>query len=75
MGFSGIFRSLVDISGNLMLVEFSKIPRLVESSKFLRRGVHISGIFRLVELSGFLRYRVNSYRNFRLVDLSKFFRF
>ena len=56
MGFSGISRSLVDISGNFILVEFSKILRLVESSGFLRRGVDISRNLRLVDLSRFPKF-------------------
>jgi len=36
MGFSRIFRSLMDIGENLTLVEFGGIPILVKSSKFLR---------------------------------------
>jgi len=47
---------LVDVSGILILVEFSKIPMLVESSGFLRRGVDISKNLRLVDLSGFPRF-------------------
>ena len=39
---------LVEFGGILMSVEFSKILRLVESSRFLRRGVDISR-----NLSGF----------------------
>jgi len=46
----------VDISGNLISVEFGKILRLVESSGFLRRGVDISRNLRLVDLSGFPRF-------------------
>jgi len=42
MEFNRIFRSLVDISRILILVEFSKIPILVESGKFLRRRVDIN---------------------------------
>ena len=45
MGFSGIFKSLVGINGNLTLVEFGGIPGLVESGGFLRY-VDISGNFR-----------------------------
>ena len=51
-----IFRSLVDVSGNLILVEFSRILRLVESSGFLRRGVVITRNLRLVDLSRFSRF-------------------
>jgi hypothetical protein len=51
VGFSRISRSLVDIGGNLILAEFGRILRLVESGGFLRRGVDISG-----NLSGFPRF-------------------
>jgi hypothetical protein len=66
------------------LVEFGRILRLVEFSRFLRCRVDISrnlafmefgGILRLVESSGFLRYRVDISRNLRLVDLSRFPKF
>ena len=57
MGFSGISRSLVDISGNLMSVEFGGILGLVESGGFLGRGVDIGGNLRLVDLSGFPRFQ------------------
>jgi hypothetical protein len=46
MGFGRIFRSLVDISRNLIFVEFSGTLRLVEPSGFLRRGVDVSGFSR-----------------------------
>ena len=46
-------------------MEFSRILRLVESSRFLRYRVDISRNLRLVDLS----------RNLRLVDLSGFPRF
>ena len=39
-----------------MLVEFSGILRLVESSRFLRRGVDIGRNLRLVDLSRFPRF-------------------
>jgi len=42
-----MFRSLVDISRNL---------RLVESSGFLRRGIDISRNLRLIDFSGFPRF-------------------
>ena len=63
---------------------FSRIPRLVESSRIFLYRVDISRILILVEFSrisglvepsGFLRCRVNISGNFRLVDLSGFFRF
>ena len=57
IGFRGISRSLVDISRNLIFVEFSKILRLVESSRFLRCRIDISGNLRLVDLSRFPRFQ------------------
>jgi len=39
-----------------MLVEFGRIPRLVESSKFFRRGVGISGNLRLIDFNRFPRF-------------------
>ena len=56
IGFSRISKSLTDISGNLILVEFSRIPRLVKSSRFLRRGIDISRNLRLVDFSRFPRF-------------------
>ena len=46
----------MDISGSLILVEFGKVFRLVESSRFFRYRVDISGNFRLVDPSRFLRF-------------------
>ena len=45
----------MDISRNLILVEFSKIPRLVESGRFLRYA-YINRNFRLVGPSRFSRF-------------------
>ena len=45
----------MDISGNLILVEFGGIPRLVESGGFLVY-IYISRNFRLVGLSRFSRF-------------------
>jgi hypothetical protein len=56
MGFSRNSRSLVDISRIFILVEFSGILGLVESSRFLRCRVDISRNLRLVNLSGFPRF-------------------
>jgi len=56
VGFSRIFRSLIGISRNLILVEFGRIPRLVESGRFLRRRVDISRNLRLIDFSRFLRF-------------------
>ena len=55
VGFGGISESLMDISGNLILVEFDGIPGLMELGGFLWY-VDISGIFRLVGFSGFSRF-------------------
>ena len=38
-------------------MEFSKVPRLVESGKFLKRKVDISGNFKLVDLSKSFRFQ------------------
>jgi hypothetical protein len=54
--FSGIFRSLIGVSRNLLFVEFSRILSLVESGRFLRRGVDISRNLRLVDLCRFPRF-------------------
>jgi hypothetical protein len=51
-----IFGSLVDVGGNIIFIEFSRILRLVESGGFLRRGVDISRILRLVDFSRFSRF-------------------
>ena len=51
----------MDISGNLILVEFGKILRLVESSRFLRYRVDISRSFILVDVG----------RNLTLVEFSR----
>ena len=45
----------MDISRNLILVEFSGIPGLVKLGRFLGY-VYISGNFRLVGPSGFSRF-------------------
>jgi len=46
IGFGRIFRSLIDISGSLISVEFSGIPRLVELGGLLGCRVNFSGFFR-----------------------------
>jgi len=66
MEFSGVFGSLVyvgrilrrrvGIGGNLTLVEFSGIPRLVESSGFFRYGVDSYRNFKLVDYGRFFRF-------------------
>ena len=55
MGFRGISKSLIDISGNLILIEINGIPMLVELGRFLGY-MDISGNFRLVGLSRFSRF-------------------
>ena len=47
----------MDISGILISVGFGKILVLVESGRFLRRRVDISGNLRLVDPSGFFRFQ------------------
>ena len=73
MGFNRNFRFLMDISGNLALVEFGGIFWLVESGGFLVYRVGIGGILMLVdfggssglvESGGFFVYRVGIYRIF-----------
>ena len=49
-------KSLIDIVRYLILVKFSRIIRLVESGKFLRQKVDISGNLRLTDLGGFFRF-------------------
>ena len=46
----------MDISGIFISVEFGRILKLVESSRFLRCGVDISRNLRLVDLGGFSRF-------------------
>ena len=47
---------LVGVSRNLTFIEFSRIPRLVESSRFLRYRIEISRNLRLVDLGRFSRF-------------------
>ena len=58
----------MDASGYLVLVEFDRIIRLVEFSKFLRYRVDISGNFRLSGFSKF-QFRVKAvyYRAFLFI--------
>ena len=57
MEFSGNFRSLIDVSGNFILIKFSGIPKLVEFSRFLRHRVDVSGNFKLINFSGFPKFQ------------------
>ena len=56
MEFSGNFKSLIDISGNLTSVKFSKILKLVEFGGFLRHKVNNSKILRLMDFSKFPKF-------------------
>ena len=47
----------MDIGRNLISVKFSKILRLVKSSKFFRRRVDNSGNLRLIDFGGFPRFQ------------------
>ena len=53
------------------MVKFSEVPRLVESSKFLRHRVDISRNLRLINLNKFPRFqfrvKVVYYRAFLLI--------
>ena len=64
----------MDISRIFILVEFSGILRLVKSSRFLRRGVDISGSFILVGIGRNLTF-VEFSRIPRLVESSRFLRY
>jgi len=55
-----ISRFLVDVSRNLILVEFSGILRLVELGRLFKYRVDISRNFRLVDSSGFFRFWVRA---------------
>ena len=63
----------MDISRIFISVEFGRILRLVESSRFLRCRVDISRNLRLVDLSGFprfyfrFRFRAVYYKVFLLI--------
>ena len=46
----------MDIGRNLIFIEFSRILRLVESGRFLRRRVDISRNLRLVDLGKSFRF-------------------
>ena len=46
----------MDVSGNLIFLKFGGILRLVESGKFLRRRVDISGNLRLVDFGRFSKF-------------------
>ena len=52
----GYSRSLADVVRYLILVKFSGIIRSVESGKFLKYKVDISGNLRLMDLSEFPKF-------------------
>ena len=56
MEFSKLFRSLIDVGENLILIKFGGISGLVESSKFLRQGVDISKNLRLMDPDEFPKF-------------------
>ena len=71
MEFNRKFKSLMDISGNFMLMEFGGIPRLVKSGRFLKYRVDINRNLRLMDFSGFPRFQFGvgmvHYRTFLLI--------
>ena len=62
MGLGRNFRFLIGISRYLTSVEFSRIPRLVESSRFFGYRVDVSRNLRL-----WFRVRVTYYRAFLFI--------
>ena len=67
MDVGGYFRSLVDVSRYLVLVEFSGIVRSVKSSKFLRYRVDFGGNLRLSRFFKFwFKIKAVHYRAFLL---------
>ena len=56
IGFSKNFSFLVNISGNFILVKFGDIPKLIESSKFLKYKVDTRRNLRLIDPSRFPRF-------------------
>ena len=53
MDVGGYSKSLADVSGYLILVKFSRIIKLIKSSKFLRYKMDIGGNLRLSRFSKF----------------------
>ena len=62
MGLGGNFRFLIGISRNLISVEFGRIPKSVESGRFFRCRVDVSGNLRLR-----FRVKVTYYRVFLFI--------
>ena len=71
MEFSRNFKSLIDVSGNFILMEFGGISMLVKFSKFLKHRVDISRNLRLIDFSRFFRFqfkvKIVRYKTFLLI--------
>ena len=76
MGFSGYFRSLIDVNGYFRFLAdvYRYFRSLADVIRYLIL-VEFSGIIRSVKSSRFLRYKVDINRNLKLMDLSRFFKF
>ena len=76
MGFSGYFRSLIDINRYFrFLADVCGYSRsLIDVVGYLIL-VKFSGIIKSIKSSGFLRCGVDISGNLRLIDLSGFFKF
>jgi len=56
MGFSGLFKSLININRIFILMKFSKILKLMKFSEIFRCKVDINKNSRLVDLGGIPRF-------------------
>ena len=76
MGFSGYFKSLIDVNRYFRFLAdvYRYFKSLVDIIRYLIL-IKFSGIIGLVESGGFLKYKIDISGNFRLMDLSGFFRF
>ena len=54
--FSRVFKSLIDISKNFILIEFGKFSRLIESGKSLKYKIDTSGNLKLINFSRFSKF-------------------
>ena len=61
----------MDVSRNFILIEFSGIPRLVKSNKFLRYRVDINRNLKLMDFSRFFKFQFGvkmvRYKTFLLI--------
>ena len=76
MGFSGYFRSLIDVNGYFRFL--ADIYRYFKSLADVIRYfilVKFSGIIRLVESGGCFKCKIDINRNLKLIDLSGFPKF